>query len=167
MIQRVKGRTVSPIAGVLIVLGLAVSIVLVSWIERAVAMTTGFQYGSFAVWAIVAAEALAVTRLSVMELQYALEDGHFVVRRVYGQNGRVVYDIPVNRIEALGGRDDIFRRYGNAQTYDSAVVRGAGIPEMALVYHRDGRDQASLLVIQPDEAMQAALNDAIRTEGFN
>ena len=73
--QTLKGRSISPLRGALLIVGLAVSIVLVSWIERAVALSTGFQYGSFAVWGLVVAEVMAVLRLSVMEYRYSLGEG--------------------------------------------------------------------------------------------
>jgi len=161
--QTLKGRPVSRPAGLLIVLGLAVSIVLVSWIERAVALTTGFQYGSFAVWALIVAEAAAVIRLSVMAYRYTVADGRFFVERVYGDHARIVHDIPLDAILAVGAKDDVFRHYGNAQAYEQAVMRHSGLPEAAIAYARKA-DAPGLLVIQPDEKILAALRTAAQHE---
>lgn len=160
--QSLKGRGVSPLKGVLLILGLAVSIVLASWIERAVALSTGFQYGAFAVWGLVIAEVLAVLRLNVMEYRYSLGEGHFFVERVYGGMGRVTHDIPLDRLLAAGPKDEIFKEYGGAQTYEKAVVKTCSLPEMALAYAKDGGGAAALLVIQPDEAMATGLRSAAR-----
>ncbi len=161
MIQQVvRGRSVSRGAGLLIVAGLAVSIVLVSWIERAVAMTTGFQYGAFAVWALVVAEAVAIVRLSVMAYRYTVSDGRFFIERVYGDHARIVHSVQLNRVLAVGPRDEIFRRFGNAQAYDRAVIKKAEFPEKALAYAAEGGGAARLLVFQPNEEILAALEKA-------
>ncbi len=165
--QSVKGRPLSRLAGVLLVLGLAASIVLVSWIERALAMTTGFQYGAFAVWALIIAEAAFVMRLSVMGYRYTVSDGRFFVERVYGDHARIVHDIPLSGVLAVGGRDDVFRRYGNAQAYDKAVMRQAECPEKALAYApgKDAEGAARLMLFQPNEEILRALEEAARKNG--
>jgi hypothetical protein len=155
--QTLKGRALSPVKGALVIVGLAVSIVLVSWIERAIALSTGFQYGAFAVWALIIVELMAVLRMSAMEFRYSLGEGHFFVERVYGGSARIVHDIPLSRMLAFGPKDDIFKRYGNAQTYEKAVIKQSGLPEMAVAYARENGDAPALLVIQPDEAMTSAL----------
>ena len=159
--QSLKGRGLSPVKGALIIVGLAVSIVLVSWIERAVALSTGFQYGSFAVWALVVAEVMAVLRLSVMEYRYSLGEGRFFVERVYGGSARITHDISLDRAIAFGPKDEVFKRCGNAQTYEKAVVKGLDWPEYAIAYRKDNSDAPALLVVQPDEAMAAALRAAV------
>ena len=165
--QSLKGRSISRPAGALAVLGLAASIVLVRWIELALAMTTGFQYGAFAVWALIVAEAAFVMRLSVMGYRYTVSDGRFFVERVYGDHARIVHDIPLSGVLAVGGRDDVFRRYGNAQAYDRAVLRGAECPEKALAYAPGkGADGAArLLLFQPNEEIFRALEEAARKNG--
>ena len=96
--QSVKGSPVPPLKGALIIAGLAVSIVLVSWVERAVALSTGFQYGSF-----------------VMAYRYTVTEGRFFIERVYGDHARIVYDIPLESVLAVGDKDEVFGRYGSAQ----------------------------------------------------
>ncbi len=161
--QTVKGRSVSPLAGALIVLGLAASIVLVSWVERAIALSTGFQYGSFAVWAVIVAEAVFIVRLSVMACRYTVAEGRFFIERVYGDHARIVYDIPLGSVLAVGERDDIFRRFGNAQAYDSVCIRKCGLPEKALAYAAKDGGAAKLLLFQPNDEIQAALREAAQS----
>ena len=149
--QHVKGRSVSTPLGILIVLGIAASIVLVSWLEQAIRMTTGFQYGAAAVWVLVVAEAVAVMRLSVMEFRYTIADGRFFIERVYGDHARIVHNIACADILAVGGEDEIFKKYGNGQAYDRAAMKGVSLPRQAVAYRgRDG-EPVRLIVFQPDE----------------
>ena len=160
--QDLKGHGVSGWLGALMIVGFAVSIVLVSWIERAIALTTGFQYGAFAVWALVVVEAMAVMRLSVMAYRYTIADGRFFVERVYGDHARITCDIPLKTVLAIGERDDIFKRYGGAQAYDKAVMKETALPEMALAYAREKDEAAGLLLIQPNGEILNALREAAR-----
>lgn len=158
--QSVKGASVSPLKGALIIAGLAVSIVLVSWIERAIALSTGFQYGSFAVWALIIIEAVFIVRLSVMACRYTVTEGRFFIERVYGDHARIVYDIPLSSILAVGGKDEVFRKYGNAQSYDSVTIKSYPQPEKALAYAANYGEAAKLLLFQPNDEIFAALNEA-------
>ena len=162
--QTLKGRSVSPLKGILTIAGLAVSIVLVSWIERAVAMSTGFQYGAFVVWILVALEAVAIVRMGVMEMAYSVRDGHFIVERVYGQNARPVQDIPLTDILDVGPKDDIFARYGNGQAFDKATMKAVTLPEMAIAYRKEWGNRPSLLVIQPNEEILEALRESVAAQ---
>ena len=62
----------------------------------------------------------------------------------------------------VGARDEVFRRFGNAQVYEKAILKSVALPEMALAYAKDDGGAAALLVIQPDEAMAAGLRSAAR-----
>lgn len=156
--QRLKGRTVSPVKGILLVGGIVLSIVLVSWLERLIALTTNIQYAGMAVWLLIVLEAMAVMRLSVMEYRYTVDDGRFFIERVYGDHARIVHDIPLSDIVAVGDQKEIFRAYGNGQSYDKAVLRENTLSTKAIAYHKDGAEQMKLILIQPDEAIMSALS---------
>lgn len=158
--QRVKGRTVSPLVGILLILGIALSIVVIGWIEQAIQLVTGSQLGAV-MWLLVVAEAALAMRLSVMEYLYTVADDKFYIERVYGDHGRIVYDIPIKDIAAFGGKAEIFKEYGNGQSFDKAVMRHCTLKEMAIAYHKENSEQMKLLVIQPDEELRAALDRAI------
>jgi len=162
--QRLKGRTVSPLKGFVIIVGIVLSIIVVSWLERFLSAVTGLSYFSYAVWVVIILEAAAVMRLSVMEYRYVLADGHFIVQRVYGDHARVVQDIPVEQIAAVGRTEDIFKRYGNGQSYEKAVMRQSMIEQQAIAYRKAEDDAWKLLVIQPDEAMKKALSEVVSRE---
>ena len=159
--QLLRGKRLTPLQGILLIVLFAVSIVLVSWIERALDMATGLGSGRFIVWILIVIEAFFLLRLGFKSYRYTLTEDRFCVEAVYGDQARLVHDIPTEQIAAFGPKDDIFRRYGNGQSYEEATVRGADIPPMALVWRRDKDDLARLLVIQPDDDMTKALNEAV------
>ena len=159
--QRLNGKKIRPLAGVALILGFVASIILVSWIERAIAISTGFQYGQFAVWIIVAAEVFMIMRLNARGYRYCLKDGAFTVEALYGQRVRPLFSIPVGQIIAFGERDSVFRQYGNAQGFDKAIVRDCPLAPMAIAWKKPDIAQPALLVIQPDESMRAALEAAV------
>lgn len=158
--QKLKGRTVSPVKGILIVLGIVLSIVVVSCLERLIALTTGLQYGSMVVWVLIIAEAAAVMRLGVMEYRYTVDDGRFFIERVYGDHARIVQDISLSDILAVGDQAEVFKAYGNGQSYDKAVLRENTLATKAVAYKKDGDERARLLLIQPEEPILKALLEA-------
>ena len=113
-----------------------------------------------AVWLIIVAEAVAVMRLSVMEFRYTVDDGRFFIERVYGDHARIVHDIPLKDILAVGDQDEIFKKYGNGQSYDKATLRENKLPKKAIAYRREGADAVRLMLIQPEELLLHALEDA-------
>ena len=158
--QRLKGRSVSPVQGLLIIAGIIFSIIFVSWLEGVISLAAGLQYGGMAVWLIIVAEAVAVMRLSVMEFRYTVDDGRFFIERVYGDHARIVHDIPLKDILAVGDQDEIFKKYGNGQSYDKATLRENKLPKKAIAYRREGADAVRLMLIQPEEPLLHALEDA-------
>ena len=157
--QRLEGKRVSPVKGILTIAALAVSIILISWAEQALDRAAPIGAFRFAVWIVVAAECVAIFRMSYQCFRYTLDGGHFFVERIYGDQGRVVHDIDRAAVLAIGPKDDIFKRYGNGQAYESATIRGCALPQKAIAYRKgDHSDTVSLLLIQPDQAMAEALD---------
>ncbi len=163
--QRLKGRSVSPVQGLLIIAGIIFSIIFVSWLERVISLAAGLQYGGMAVWLIIVAEAVAVMRLSVMEFRYTVDAERFFIERVYGDHARIVYDIPLGDILAVGDQDAVFKEYGNGQSYDKATLRENRLPVKAVAYRKAGADAPQLMLIQPDESLLHALEDAVAANG--
>ena len=164
--QTLRGKSLTPLQGLLIILGFVVSIVLVSWLEQALDMATGLGNGRFIVWILIVVEAFFALRLTFKSYRYTLIEDRFVIEALYGDQARVVWDIPVNRVVALGPKDEIFKRYGNGQAYESATVKGTNLDIMALAWRRENGDATALLLLQPDEAMRAALEEALSKNGM-
>ena len=157
--QDINGKRVSPLVGIGLIALIVFSIMAVGTLEQLIARWTGFRYGSMVVWVIVAAEALLVMRLSVLEQRYVLTEERLLVMNRYGDHERVLYDIPLSAMAAVGPEKDVFARYGNGQAYDRAVTRGSDIPVSALAWRGDGKTR--LLLFQPDEKLTALLRERI------
>lgn len=157
--QDVKGKRLSTLAGVGLILMIVLSIIAAGILEKAIAMTTGFQYGSFLVWALVVAEAVLVMRLSVKEYRYTLTEGRLIIESRYGDHVRMLYDVPVADIAAIGPQDEVFRQYGNGQAFDRVFTRGCAVPPSGLAYRKGG--EIRLLSFQPDERMTSLIRQGM------
>lgn len=160
--QRLKGKPVSPIKGILAIIGIIASILIVSFLEKLIKEVTGLQYASMAVWLIVVVEAVMLMRNTNLEYGYYVTDNRFTVTRGYGSNQRPIYDIPAEDIIAFGEKDGIFKQYGNGQTFDSATINDKTLKQMAMVY-RKSKDETQLLVLQPDEEMEKAIGELVKS----
>ena len=161
--QRLKGKPVSPIKGILAIIGIIASILIVSFLEKLIKEVTGLQYASMAVWLIVVVEAVMVMRNTNLEYGYYVAGGRFSVTRGYGSNQRPIYDIPGEDIIAFGEKDEIFKQYGNGQTFDSATINDKTLKQMAMVY-RKSKDETQLLVLQPNESIIQSIYSMISKE---
>lgn len=159
--QLLKGRSVSPVAGVLVIAGLVASIALAGWTERALAEIESLRYIRFAVWAVVVLEAALCMRLSARSYRYTADGDRFVVETVYRDHTRVTHEIPAGQIVAVGLKDEVFRTYGNAQAYDRAALRQSAYADRVVAYKKDRDDIVRLLLIQPDEDMLGAIEGMI------
>lgn len=157
--QEVKGRHLSTLAGIGVILLIVLSIMAAGFLEQLIMLTTGFKYGSFFVWALVIAEAVFVMRLSVREYRYTLADGRLIIESRYGDHVRMLYDIPVADVAAIGPQDDVFRQYGNGQTYDRVFTRGCAVAPSGMAYRRN--DEIRLLSFQPDEKLIALIRQGM------
>ncbi len=153
--QEVKGKKVSPLAGIGMILLIMFSIIAASILEQLLMQMTGFAYGSIVVWGLVVVEAVFVMRLSVMGSLYRLDDEKLYIDRKYGDHIRNIATIPLNTIVAIGPEADIFKKYGNGQAYDKLLTRGCTIPVSGLAYRKNG--QLCLLSFQPDETLVSLL----------
>lgn len=145
--------------GIGLILLIVLSIMLAGFLEQVIALMTGFTQAGLIAWAVVAVEIFLLLRLSVREYLYTLADGRFIVQSKYGKSVRMMYDIPVSAIAAVGAEDEVFSHYGNAQAYDKVVCRSCPIRPSAMAYRRDG--DIRLILFQPDEKMLSLLKDEI------
>ena len=157
--QDIAGKRLTPLAGIGLILLIVLSIVAAGLLERFIAQRTGFQYGSMAVWLLVGLEAVLVARMSTQSQRYVLTGSNLIMMQLHGENPRILFDIPVSSVLAVGPEDEVFRRHGNGQAYDKAITRGCDIPRSALAYRKD--DKVHLVVFQPDEKLLRLLKDAI------
>ena len=153
--QDVKGKKTSPLAGVGMILLIVVSIMAAGILERVIAQMTGMTFGSMLVWALVVLEVFFLFRLSVREYRYTLADGRLFIEARYGNSTRIIHDISVSAILAIGPEDEIFRQYANGQAYDKVFAKGCSIESRVIAYRKD--EEIKLLLFQPDEKLLALI----------
>ena len=150
--QDVKGRKVSSLAGVGMIVLIVVSISAAGILEQLIAQLTGLSFGAMLVWALVALEVFLLLRMSVREYRYTLTEGRLFIEARYGNNTRIIHDIPVETIQAIGPEQEMFAAYGNGQTFDKVFTKGCEIAPSVIAYRKDG--STKLLLFQPDEKLK-------------
>jgi hypothetical protein len=129
-------------------------------LERVIYELTRNSLGAIVVWGLIGAEIFLLLRLSVREYRYTLTDGRLFIESRYGDSVRLLHEIPLSGVIAIGTQDEIFEKYGNAQAYDKVYTRGCEIPLSALVYVKNGENK--LLSFQPDETVRKIIEEAIK-----
>ena len=157
--QDVKGKKVSALAGIGMVLLIVLSIVAAGFLEQVLVLMTGVSYGSIVVWGLVIVEIFLLLRLSSREYRYTLTEGRLFIESRYGNSTRIIHDISVNAIEAIGPEQEIFQTYGNGQAYDRVFTKGCGIAPSVIAYRKDG--EVKLLLFQPDEKLAGMIKEQI------
>ena len=157
--QDVKGKKLSTLAGIGLIALIVLSIAAAGLLEQIVSQLTGNGIGAIVVWLLVIAEVFFVLRLSVREYRYTVTDERLFIESRYGDSVRMLYDIPLSAVLAIGPQEEIFKQYGNAQAYDKVFTRGYDVPMSAIVYLKDGENK--LLSFQPDETMRELIREHI------
>lgn len=134
-----------------LILLIVLSVMLAGFLEQVIALMTGHAQLGLLAWAVVAVEVFLLLRLSVREHLYTLSDGRLIIQSKYGKSVRMLYEIPVSSIEAIGPEDEVFGQYGNGQAFDKVMTRGCEIKSSAMAYRKDGKTR--LILFQPDEKM--------------
>ena len=160
--QDVKGKKLSALAGMGMIVLIVFSIMAAGLIEQTVAQFTGSGYGSIIVWALAAAEVFFLLRLSVQEYRYTVTEGRLFIESRYGNSTRIIHDIALGAVCEIGSEQDIFEKYGNGQSYDKVFTRGYAEPISALAYRKN--EEIRLLLFQPDEKMISLIQEHITPE---
>ena len=158
--QEVKGKKLSTLAGIGMIALIVLSITAAGTLEQILYSLTGNSLGAVVVWGLIGAEIFLLLRLSVREYRYTLTDGRLFIESRYGDSVRLLHEIPLSGVIAIGTQDEIFEKYGNAQAYDKVYTRGCEIPLSALVYVKNGENK--LLSFQPDETVRKIIEEAIK-----
>ncbi len=157
--QDVKGRKLSMLAGIGLIALIVLSIAAAGLLEQIISQLTDSGAGAIVVWLLVIAEVFFVLRLSVREYRYTVTDERLFIESRYGDSVRMLHDIPLSAVLAIGPQEEIFAKYGNAQAYDKVFTRGYDVPLSTIVYLKDGENK--LLSFQPDEKMREIIREHI------
>jgi len=157
--QDVKGRKTSPLAGIGMILLIVISIMAAGVLERLIAQFTGMTFGAMLVWALVVLGIFMLFRLSVREYRYTLAEGRLFIEARYGNSTRIIHDISLSAVQAIGPEEEIFREYANGQTFDKVFTKGCEIEASVIVYRKD--EELRLLLFQPDEKLRGLIQREI------
>jgi len=157
--QDIKGKKLSPLAGIGMILLIVLSICAAGIIEQVIRELTGARYTSIFVWALAAVEVFFLLRQGVREYRYTVTEGRLFIESRYGDSTRLLYDIALSSVCALGPEQEIFERYGSGQAYDKVFTRGCSQPLSALAYRKSG--EIRLLLFQPDGKMRELITSHI------
>ena len=157
--QDVKGKKMSPLAGIGMILLIVVSIMAAGILEKAIAQVTGLTFGSMLVWALVVLEVFMLFRMSVREYRYTLADGRLFIEARYGNSTRIIHDIALASVQAIGPEDEIFGKYANGQTFDRVFTKGCALESRVIAYRKD--EEIKLLLFQPDEKLVQLIESEI------
>ena len=149
--QDVKGKRLSPLIGIGMILLIVLSISAAGILEQAIAQVTGMTIGSMLVWALVVLEVFLLFRMSVREYRYTLADERLFIEARYGNSTRIIHDIPLGSVLAIGAEEEIFAKYANGQTFDKVFTKGCEIQPRVIAYRKD--EDIKLLLFQPDEKL--------------
>ena len=157
--QDVKGKRLSPLAGAGMILLIVISIMAAGILEQVIAQLTGMTFGAMLVWALVVLEVFLLFRLSVREYRYTLADGRLFIEARYGNSTRIIHDISVSAMQAIGPEEEIFGTYANGQAFDRVFTKGCAIEPRVIAYRKD--EEIKLLLFQPDEKLLSLLQAEI------
>lgn len=157
--QEVKGKKVSSMVGIGMIVLIVFSIMAAGILEQALAQFTGMTFGSMLVWALVVLEVFMLFRLSVREYRYTLADGRLFIEARYGNSTRIIHDISLAAVQAIGSEEEIFKDYANGQTFDKVFTKGCDIQPSVIAYRKD--EEIKLLLFQPDEKMVQMIQNEV------
>ena len=157
--QDVKGKKMSPMAGIGMILLIVVSITAAGVIEQIIAQLTGLTFGSMLVWALVVLEVFILFRMNVREYRYTLADGRLFIEARYGDSTRIIHDIALASVQAIGPEAEIFGKYANGQTFDRVFTKGCTLESRVIAYRKD--EEIKLLLFQPDEKLVQLIESEI------
>ena len=149
--QDVKGKKISPLIGVAMIALIVVSIMAAGILEQVIAQMTGMTLGSMLVWALVVLEVFLLFRLSVREYRYTLTEGRLFIEARYGNSTRIIHDISLTAVQAIGPEEEIFKQYANGQAFDRVFTKGCEIRPSVIAYRKG--DEIKLLLFQPDDTL--------------
>ena len=149
--QDVQGKKISPLIGAGMILLIVVSIIAAGILEQIIAQLTGMAFGAMLVWALVVLEVFMLFRLSVREYRYTLADGRLFIEACYGSSTRIIHDIALSSMLAIGPEEEIFSQYANGQTFDKVFTKGCSISPSVIAYRKE--EEIKLLLFQPDEQL--------------
>lgn len=158
--QRVKAKSIPPLKGILLILGVVVGLMLASFLGQILSQFVPPIWPSLIIWLLTGVFVVMLMREQIIEYNYTVNNGTLYVERLYGMRTKVLLTLRVSEIIAFGDEAQLREKYPQAKAI-VAVLRAVELPRKAIAYAKPGK--VELCVLQPDAHMQALLWDpAIR-----
>jgi len=154
--QSVKGKPVSSLQGIMLIVLIILSIYLCDLLATWVGNATGFEQGTIAVWLVIGAEAVWIARRFVMWMRYTLVDGQLHIERLYGQSSRIVLTLNTCDIREIGGVAELRGKYASAKE-ENLILKDNPQTATAIAFKKEA--ETRLLVFQPDEELLGKLQE--------
>lgn len=151
MKQIVAHKKLSTLAGIGLVVGLVVVLILLNYLVIDVlAVRVGATAATIGFWVIGGALALLLLRVFVVRYNYETGAGVLRLTRSYGKRERFIEDIYTNRILFIGTPAEAAKKYPHARTV-KALRPSDRLPVTAIAY-KDSKG-ISIAHIQANEAL--------------
>lgn len=159
--QRIKGRPIGSVEGILLVLAIALAMIVANALARLLSAYMPAYIPMIATWLLAAAGVFLLMRGHIVEYNYTVSGGQFYVERVYGARSKLLLSVPLGDILALSDEAKLRARWPELGRALRATLKACDIPVRAIAYRRNHQRQIAL--IQPDERICALLwDDAVR-----
>ena len=77
--------------------------------------------------------------LNEQKFEYLTEEDRLFIESRYGDSARIIHDIALGAICAIGTEQEIFEQYGNGQSYEKVYTRGCPLPLRAIAYRKENK----------------------------
>ena len=156
--QTLHNERLKPIRGLGVVLAIAGALaagsMLLGWLSRwigSISMALFIAYG--------VGVALFVLNRYVKGYSYEASADMLRVQHLYGRYCRHMADVWFSRVKRWGAPEDVRSHFPKARV-NRATRRGVSLAPFAMAYLTD--DKVEILIIQPDAAMRAHLEKALK-----
>lgn len=157
--ETVESRRVSSLQGfgliILIVGGVYLMSGLAGWLQS----QFHFEYAGLLIWLYAGLMALLVMRFRIMAYRYTYYEGRLMMERKFGGHAKILVNVPLCDVKALGPMDEVLARYPDAKPINRLYLKEKAQekPVMAMIYAQDGAKCAALF--QPSAAMQKLIRE--------
>lgn len=155
--QIVQGKKISPLMGIIWVVGIVAALMLTSILSQLIARIFAFEYASLLGWGVAALLAVWLMQSRIMEYRYTLSQGRLYLERKFGEHTKVLQQIELCDIAQLGPADELLPRFKKMGPVNNLCLKANPLPRMLLVYRLQGLTKMAL--IQPDEELTRLIRE--------
>lgn len=149
------------IAGLLLVIGLVVLLILMNFASTLwLAPVIGYNPAALVFWIIGGVIAFIVLRYFIARIVYEVREDVLIISRFYGKKERLIENIYLRQLLFVGSREEAEKRYPKAIRV-KATHPACRLPVTAVVYNTS--DKRRMALLQLNDEMKAALMERVKT----